>query len=82
MRLLDASPRPDADLIRELEQLLDEARSGKLRALMFAGSRVHGEPLRFGSVGDYDLRDLALGLRLLELELESLITSGSTPADG
>ena len=82
MMLLDANPRPDADLVRELEQLLEEARAGRLRALVFAGSVARGEPLRYGSVGDYDLRDLALGLRLLDLELEALVTGGSVPADG
>ena len=82
MMLLDAHPRPDADLVREIEQLLEEARAGRLRALVFAGSVARGEPLRYGSVGDYDLRDLALGLRLLDLEIEALITGGSVPADG
>lgn len=73
------APQPQADVVAELERLLAEARAGKVQSLVFAASRS-GLPGRYGSVGDYDLRDIALAIALMQRELDALISIGEEEA--
>ncbi len=74
------APQPQADVVAELERLLAEARAGKIQSLVVAASRS-GLPGRYGSVGDYDLRDIALAIALMQRELDALISIGEEPGD-
>lgn len=66
----------DPEVVAEIERLLEEAKSGAVRSVLYVALRSGGEPMRFGSIGEYDLRDFALGVKMLELELDSVITRG------
>ncbi len=80
MSLQEVSTIQPADeaLVAELERLLAEAKEGRARAILYVISRSGGEPMRWGSIGRYDLRDFALGVKMLELELDATITAGGT----
>ncbi|MCK9513059.1 MAG: DHHA1 domain-containing protein [Pigmentiphaga sp.] len=65
---------PNHDLVDELERMLAEANEGRLRGLLFVTYRNGTDSLRFGNIGAYALSDFALGIKLMELELDSIIT--------
>ena len=71
--------KPDPKLIEELERQLEAAKAGELRGLLFVAYRNGTDVMRFGNVGDYSLADFALGLKLMELELDSIVTRGNDP---
>lgn len=70
--------KPNAELVAELETLLGLAKSGELRGMLYVGYRNAGA-YRFGNSGEYSLGDFALGVKLLELELDSIVTHGRAP---
>lgn len=67
--------QPNENLIAELEQLLESARSGELRGVLFAGYAHGSDAYRYGLAGEYSLAEFALGIKFMELELDSIITS-------
>lgn len=67
----------DDAVVAELEQLLAEAKDGRVTSVLYVAIRSGGEPMRYGAIGRYDLRDFALGVKMLEVELDSLITQGA-----
>jgi hypothetical protein len=69
----------EPDLVSELETLLSQARTGDLRGLLFVAYRQGTVDHRYGNVGEYSLADFALGVKLLELELDSIVTRGQEP---
>lgn len=67
--------QPNENLIAELEQLLEAARSGELRGVLFVGYAQGSDNYRFGLAGGYSLAEFAMGLKLMELEFDSIVTS-------
>ena len=70
---------PNQFLIDELEDLLAQAKAGDLRGILFVAYQLGTVDHRYGSAGSYSLADYALGVKLMELELDSIVTSGATP---
>ena len=66
-------------LVAELKYLLAEANSGHLRGMLFVAHRVGSDTKRYGNVGDYSLADFALGIKLAELELDSIVAADHEP---
>ena len=71
---VSALHKPNPALIVELENLLAEARAGTLRGLLFTAYASGSNDYRWGSVGEYSLPEFAMGLRLMELEFDSIAT--------
>jgi len=77
--LLETPQRVSQELVTELEYLLAEATAGRLRGMLFVATRVGTDDARFGNAGEYSLAEFALGVKLLELELDSIVTHGKEP---
>lgn len=73
--LRDATPirEPVPEVISKLEALLAEAKSGQLRGFLFVGLG-HGAGYSYGHIGSYDLAELCMGIKLMELEIDSIVT--------
>jgi hypothetical protein len=74
LREIKSLREPNEALVAELESLLEQARAGDLRGLLFVAYRNASDVQRFGNVGEYSLGDFALGVKLMELELDSIVT--------
>jgi hypothetical protein len=74
--------QPNPALVAELEQLLEQAKAGQLRGMLYVAWRPGCDVSRFGNAGAYSLADFALGLKLMELELDSIVTHAGEPEAG
>lgn len=71
--------QPHPMLIGELASLLGQARTGELRGLLYVVFRNGSDINRFGNVGEYSLADFALGLKLMEVEFDSIVVRAQEP---
>jgi len=68
--------KPNPALIVELENMLAAARVGTLRGMLFTTFSQGSNNYRWGSLGDCSLPEFAMGLKLMELEFDSIVTRG------
>ncbi len=72
LRAIDASPKPDEAVIRELKDLLVQAESGHLRGFAFAGNfRAAGDPecTLVRKAGTVNVGALVVALERIKLRL-------------
>lgn len=69
------------NLVAGLEQLLDMARKGDIRGMVFAANRTAGGDPHYGYIGDVTICPVLGALELLKVELVS-DTPDAFPAKG
>jgi hypothetical protein len=75
--------KPNEAVVAELEGLLAQAKAGHLRGLLFVAYYQGTNSYRYGLEGEYSLPELAMGIKLMDLEFNSLVTHNHIPdADG
>lgn len=74
------------DAVQKLEDMLTEARAGRLTAFLYVTCHADAiESMLWGSVGDIELPKFALGIRMLGYELDELVHReliAAAPANG
>ena len=65
--------KPVPELVDELEELLDAARAGTLRGVLFVSYSHGGNNYRYGLAGQYSLPEFAMGLKLMAMEFDSIV---------